>query len=78
MEINPETGTFSIKLDIDEGKTVEDVIERIQYSHPNGSMVILPETEFDLKRSGKQSKLTSVTHTSRSYVAHLQPMPDTH
>lgn len=73
--IDPATGKFSIKLAIQKNKSLEDVIERIQYSHPAGSMVIVPSEELRLKESGKPSKLSTQTPTSRSYNIQLEQMP---
>lgn len=75
MGIDPETAAFSIELDIEEPKTFEDVIERIQYTHPDGNMLLYPKIELDLKSSGKQSKLLETTPKSRRYAAPLEPMP---
>jgi hypothetical protein len=76
MNLDPQTGKFSIKLDIEEGKNFEQEVERIHYSHPRGSIVILPQTEFDLKQSGNESKLLTATRTSRSYRVSLETMPN--
>lgn len=76
-EINPDTGKFKIRLTIEKGKTLEDVIERIDYSHPSGSVNFLPKKEFELHQKNQPSIVMNATNTSRTYKAHLEEIPQT-
>ncbi len=75
-EIDPATGRFKIKLAIEEGKTLEDVVERIDYSHRTGSVVLLPKKELEqFKKKSAGSLLTEATNTSRTYKMPLGQFP---
>jgi hypothetical protein len=73
--INSKTGKFIFTIDIPQGKTVEDEIQRIQYTNAEGNILIIPKDELGLKQSNQQSMLVAETPTSRSYQAHLVPIP---
>lgn len=75
IDVDHKTGRFTIKLAIEDGKTFEDVIQRIDYSHERGSVQIVPKDEFGKKVQTKSSKLISYTENSRSYVAPLVSLP---
>jgi hypothetical protein len=60
-------GRFEIAIDIEKGKTFEDVIQRIDYSHSRGSFQILPKKEFEPKNPEQKSTLKNITVTSREY-----------
>lgn len=56
-------GRFEIKAKIEEGKTFEDIIQFIDYSHPRGSMQIYPKKEYD----AKETLIKHETKNSREY-----------
>lgn len=51
---------FEIKAKIEEGKTFEDVIQRIDYSHPLGSVQIYPKEQ-------REALVKHETENSREY-----------
>lgn len=76
LEIN-ETGQFRIKHKIKKGRTVEDVIERIQYTNPAGTILIVPKDALEQhsKHGGGNSVIAALTSTSRKYRVQFQAMP---
>lgn len=57
-------GRFEIEAKIEEGKTFEDVIQRIDYSHPLGSAQICPKKQ-------RETLVKHETENSREY----KPVP---
>lgn len=73
-------GKFVITLDIEKGKTFEDVVEWIDYSHQAGSIKIIPANEWQAHNSGKPNSIQNQTSHSRTYknielVALPKPKP---
>lgn len=60
-------GQFRIGLDIEVGKKFEDIIQRIDYSHPKASNFILPESELSKFDDNKPSLLKAQSSNSRTY-----------
>lgn len=73
--INPKTAKFTFSIDIPQGQSVEDEIQRIQYSNAEGNILIIPKDQLKLDQSNQPSMLVAKTPTSRSYEAHLVPIP---
>jgi hypothetical protein len=74
-DIDPETGRFWIEVQIPIGKTLEDVIEYIDYTHPFGGIQIFPKSELELNKNGKVSNLVKATEKVRVYKGTLVPIP---
>jgi hypothetical protein len=60
-------GMFTIDLKIKEGKTLENTIEKIEYSHRIGDAIIYPSEEYALYQSGQKSKLEHILPHGRRY-----------
>jgi hypothetical protein len=73
--IEADTGKFTIRLAIEEGKTLEDVIERIDYSHRNGNVIFFPKKEFEQYKNNKPTILLNATNRTRTYKVHLEQLP---
>jgi hypothetical protein len=73
--LDPRTGKFTILALIDEGKTVEDEIKWISYTHPNGSVKLFPSEELNRFKANKQTLLTGVHENLRSYKAPIELFP---
>ncbi len=73
--INTRTGKFTFSIDIPQGKSVEDEVQRIQYANSEGNLLIIPKDQLDLKQKNQPSMLVAETPTSRSYEVHLVPIP---
>jgi len=66
IKVNPD-GTFEIQAKIAEGKTFEDVIQRLDFSHRSASIQIFPRVEYQKALNGKDSMLDEYTETTRNY-----------
>ncbi len=73
--INSKSGKFTFTMDIPQGKSVEDEIQRIQYTNEEGNILIIPKDQLEFKQNHQPSMLVSETPTSRSYETHLVPIP---
>lgn len=72
VDIDQESGKFKIRLPIEKGKTLEQVVQRIDYSHPSGSVIFHPKEEFERhKASPSTGALTSATDTTRTYKVRM-------
>jgi hypothetical protein len=60
-------GAFEVTAMIEEGKTIEDVYETLDYSHPVGSAQIDLRQELINQRQGKPSLISSLTDHTRTY-----------
>jgi hypothetical protein len=61
-------GRFTITMQIEEGQTFEDMIEKIEYSHRDGGVVIYPRDEYTAYKKGEpSSKLEKVGPHLRTY-----------
>lgn len=63
---NPD-GTFKITASLEEGRTFEDVVQRIDYSHHYGSIQIYPQAEYNAYRAQKDTLIKIATKNSREY-----------
>jgi len=66
-----EQGSFSITLDIEEGKTIEDAIQMIDYSHPVGRICIRLKKEYEEYSNGRESLIQDATENVRRF----RPVP---
>ena len=76
MHVDPETGKFLITMDIEPGKTFEDVVKRIDYSHPKGNIQIYPQRELESLNGGKKQQLIDKSETTRTYKVLLVSFPE--
>ena len=77
MYVEPETGRFFITIDIEKaGKTFEDLIEKIDFSHPKGNIQIYPQKELELFNSGDKHQLINKSTTTRTYSVRLVSLPE--
>lgn len=61
-------GSLDIIAKIEEGKTFEEVIERMDYTHTRGSICIIPKDEYArYKKEDPASYIESATKHSREY-----------
>ena len=60
-------GEFIITGNIEEGKTFEDVVEFIDYSHKSGSIKIYPKQELESYKQGNETLIEAITDTHRKY-----------
>lgn len=61
-------GTFEIHGRIEDGKTFEDIVERIDFSCPEYSAIIYPNNEYKkYKETRDSSLLRALTNNSRDY-----------
>jgi hypothetical protein len=67
IEVN-KNGRFNIIAKIEEGKTFEEEIERMDYTHTRGSIEIIPKDEYTrYKKQDPASYLESATGHTRKY-----------
>jgi len=66
-----ERGSFSITLKVEEGKTIEDAIQMIDYSHPVGRVCIRLKKEYEDYSNGRESLIQEATENVRRY----RPVP---
>ena len=64
-------GTFIINAKIEEGTSFENMIQRIDFSHPKASTQICPKDEYDSFKNGKVTLIESTTENTRN----LKPAP---
>lgn len=64
-------GKFTISMKIEEGKSFEDMIEKIEYSHREGDVRIYPRDEYSAYVKGEACKLEKAASHVRSY----KPVP---
>ena len=76
MRVDPDTGRFLITIDIEPGKTFEDVVEKIDYSHPKGSVQINTQKELELLNGGNKHQLIDRSATTRTYLVRLVSLPE--
>ncbi len=70
IELKPD-GVFNIKAKIEEGKTFEDVVRLIDYSHTSGSIQILPKDEYEQYVNEEETLIKSAKKTDRKYKPFL-------
>lgn len=78
LNVESRSGRFTIEIDLEGTKTLEDAVKLIDYSHPKGSLQIVPSVELAAKKSGKPSKIVDdlLPPTTRNYrPIRLEPMP---
>lgn len=63
------SGEFVINGNIEEGKTFEDIVEFIDYSHKSGSIQIYPKREYAAYKQGGETLIEAITDTHRKYRA---------
>jgi hypothetical protein len=61
------SGKFEISARIPEGRSFEDVVQRIDFSHENGSVQVFPREELEKFDAGAESLLENRTETSRDF-----------
>lgn len=65
---NGDKATFEINGSIEEGKSFEDVVEFIDFSHPDFSQHFIPKNEYQIfEDNPDSSRIESVTESSRYY-----------
>lgn len=62
-----KNGKFRIEALIEQGKTFEDVVQFIDYSHANGSIKINPKKEYKSFMEKKETLLKEVEQHMREY-----------
>lgn len=60
-------GSFDITINIEEGKTIEDVIQIIDYSHEAGRACIDLKKAYEAYRKGEESLIQLATKNIREY-----------
>lgn len=60
-------GVFIIQADIDEGKTFEEIVQYIDYSHKLGTTQIYPQKQYTSYLNGEESLIDKTTKESRKY-----------
>jgi len=66
-----KNGKFTISMKIEEGKSFEDMIEKIEYSHNDGEVTIYPRDEYSAYVKGDTCKLEKAVSHIRTY----KPVP---
>lgn len=61
------SGKFEISARIPAGRTFEDVVQRIDFSHENGSVQVIPREELEEFNAGGESLLENRTENSRDF-----------
>lgn len=69
-KVEPD-GRFTIEADIEEGKTFEEAVKIIDYSHPRGSIQIIPKKELRNYETKQNTSLDYADGTTRIY----KPIP---
>jgi hypothetical protein len=75
--IDPQSGQFTIDLDIEGNRTFEEAVQTIHVSHPRVEGIhIDPAHEYNSFKAGANSKLVLAPATTRVYKFELEPTPD--
>ncbi len=60
-------GRFLIRMNIEEGKSFEDLIDKIEYTHRDGQITIYPRDEYAAYTKGSSCKLEKAISCLRTY-----------